>query len=412
LADDVAVNEPSPSPARGARWPSLAALVVAGVGAFLGYQVAYQSSLGGLGGALGAAYLTMAIGALVVVAGVIGIANALRPQGRGGVASRYSFAAAGLLIAGAAGGYVAVPVFDLGYREPIRLEARGEASVALDGVAGFEPRVGGRADCQSVADGTDVERVVALSLGDLNGGLLRADIALPVAGVSSGYISLFIDAATLPSGSVSPTWEQAAPEVDSASSGASGGIRFDGARLRTEPEIGAATGSWPTTLSGTLTWSCGEWFAPDASAPTPVIAHVTLDLSGADWRAASGAQGTCEFEADRSVWTVTATDAGLLRGEPLSLNLDLGGDPRAGDEVHLWLSIHLATPSGAASLPLGALVAATSGRTISWTDLVTIEEIADLGLRGRLAFNEMPMETTPDSAWPSNLSGELSWECA
>jgi hypothetical protein len=352
----------------------------------------------------------MAIGALAGIAGLVGIGNALRGEGRGRVASRYSFAAAGLLLAGSAGGYGAVSVFDLGYHPPVVLQARGEASVTLAGIPAFVPRTSGRADCQSVADGTDVERVVALSLGDLNGGLLRADIALPVGGVSSGYISLFVDGATLPSGSVPPNWEQAAPEI-TASSDASGSIRFDGAQLRMEPEIGAATGSWPTTLSGTVSWSCGEWFAPDASPPTTVIAHVTLDMSGSDWRGAGGTEGSCEFEGDGSVWTVSTGDAGLLQGEPLSVILDLGGDPRPGDEVHLWLSVHLATPSGAASLPLGALVAATSGRTISWTDLVAIDEVSPHGLSGRLTFTELPMESTADHAWPASLSGELSWEC-
>lgn len=386
-------------------------MIPLGVGVFLGYQASYQSSLGGLGGSLGSAYIALAIGALVVVVALVGVANLLRPAGRGRTASRLAFVASGLILAGGAAGAAAVPAFDLGYHPPVVLQARGEASVTLAGIPAFVPRASGRADCQSVADGTDVERVVALSLGDLNGRLLRADIAIPIGGVSSGYLSLFVDAATLPSGSVPPTWEKAEPEINSAAGGASGSIRFDQAQLRTGSEIGATTGSWPTTLSGTVTWSCGEWFAPDASPPTPVGAQVTLDLSGGDWRAASDTQGSCEFEADGSVWTVITGDAGLLRGEPLSLVLDLGGDPHAGDEVHLWLSVHLASPSGAASLPLGALVAATSGRTIGWTDLVAIEEASPDGLSGRLTFNEVPMETTPDLAWPATLSGELAWDC-
>ena len=409
MADDGGVTDPPQLKSTAARWPWVAAVLVAGSGGFLGFQVAYQSSLGGLGGALGAAFLAMAIGALAVVALLVAVGNALRPSGRGRIASTYAFAAAGLLLAGAGVGYGAVWAFDLGYDAPVVLGARGEASATIEGVP-FEPRAAGRADCQSVADGTDVERVVALSLGDLNGGLLRADIALPVAGVSGGYIALFVDAATLPSGSVPPTWEQAGPEI-TASSGASGSVRFDGAQLRMEPDIGAATGDWPTTLSGVVHWSCGAWFAPDASVPPAVNGHVTLDLSGSDWSTSRGVEGSCEFEGDGSIWTVTTGDAGLLKGEPLSLVLDLGGDPRPGDEVHLWLSVHLATPSRASSLPLGALVAATSGRTIGWTDLVAIDEVSTNGLSGKLLFNDMPMETTPDAAWPETLSGTLTWEC-
>lgn len=140
-------------------------------------------------------------------------------------------------------------------------------------------------------------------------------------------------------------------------------------------------------------------------------AQITLELSDVEWAADAGAVGTCDFEADGSVWTVTSDGAGLLQGEPLSLTLDLGGDPHPGDDVHLWLSVHLATPSGAASRPLGVVVAATTGRTISWTDLVAIDEVSPDGLSGRLTFSEVPMETTQDLAWPASLSGELRWEC-
>jgi hypothetical protein len=136
-----------------------------------------------------------------------------------------------------------------------------------------------------------------------------------------------------------------------------------------------------------------------------------MEHLGVDWVGGSRAPGSCNFEADGSVWTVFSDRAGLLQGEPLSLTLDLGGDPHAGDEVHLSLSVHLATPSGASSLPLGVVVAATSGRTISWTDLVAIDEVAPDGLSGSLTFNDLPMETTPDPAWPASLSGELAWEC-
>jgi len=413
-ADDAAVHDmppPShPASASLSRWPWLLGVLPLGVGAFLGYQAAYTRSLGGFE-AIGAAFIALVIVALVLVVGLVGFVHTLRPNGRGRVASRYSFVAAALVAGGGFSGWAAVPVFDLGYHAPVVLQARGEVSITLDGVAGFEPRGAGRADCQSVADGIDVERVVALSLGSLNGGLLRADIALPVEGVSIGYIALFVDAATLPAGNVPPTWEKAGPEINSASGGTSGTIRIEGAQLRSGAEMGAPTGSWPATLSGTITWSCGEWFAPDAAPPTTVVAQLLLDLSGGDWRPASDAQASCVFEADGSVWTVTTGDAGLLQGQPLGLMLDLGGDPRAGDEVQLSLSVHLAAPSATSSLPLGAVMAATSGRTINWTDLVVIDEVSPEGQSGRVAFNDLPMETTPDPTWPASLSGALSWEC-
>jgi hypothetical protein len=379
-------------------------VVVATVGAFLGYEVAYQASVGGLGGALGAAFIAYAIGGLVLIAVLVGVANSLRREGRGRVASRYSFATAGLLLAGAGSGFVAVPVLDIGYHEPVTLEARGEATVTLADVPEFVPRPAGRADCHSVPDGTDVAEVVALSLGELNGNVLRADIY-------GGTISLFVDAAHLPEGSVPPMWTTAA-EATTSSGATTGTVRFDDAPLRVDPELGRPVGTWPETLSGEVEWSCGPWFDPDASAPSPSEGHVSLNLSGVEWQAAPDAPAACEFEADGSVGNVTSDAGGLLQGVAVSLSLGLSGDPRAGDEVDLMLSVHLPTPPGTVSgLPIGALLAATSGRGLAWADLVTIGEVSPDGLNGSLSFTDIGMPGTKDPAWPLTLSGDLSWKC-
>ncbi|MEX2137527.1 MAG: hypothetical protein WEB29_11355 [Chloroflexota bacterium] len=282
--------------------------------------------------------------------------------------------------------------------------------MTLDGVPTFEPSTAGRANCQSVVAGTDVAGVTALSLGDMDGNALRAAVNLPAAG-ASGHVSLFIDAAHFPDGSVAPMWDTDEVEIQSSSGGASGSVRFADAPIRVDPELGAPGPSWPTTLSGEITWSCGPWFAEDAPGAPTVVGQITLELSRIGWVGDSSATATCDFEADGSVAGVASDKVGLLQGEPMALALGLLGDPRAGDEVHLMLSVHIAAPSPAQSVPIAALMAATSGRTIGWTDLVTIEEIAYLGLSGRLAFSDVPMETTPDPAWPASLSGELSWEC-
>jgi hypothetical protein len=248
------------------RW--LLAVIPLAVGGFLGYDASYQSSVGGFGGGMGAAFLAYAIGGLVLVAGLVGIGNLLRRGGRGRVASRYAFAVAGLLAGGSAGGAAAVPLLDLGYHNP-----------------------------------------------------------------------------------------------------------------------------------------------DDAPRPPDTAVQVTLDLTGVDWSATSGGGGRCEFEANGSVWTVASEEVGLLRGMPLSLAIGLLGDPQPGDQVDLNLNIHIASPSQGATLPLAALLAATSGRSIGWAGLVTIDEIADGGRRGRLTFSDLPNEGTKDPEWPAKLSGELSWEC-
>jgi type II secretory pathway pseudopilin PulG len=382
-----------------------------GVGAFLGYQAAYLSSLGGFGGGMGAAFLVYAIVGLVLIAILVGLGNALRAAGRGRAASRYAFAAAALIAAGAGGGGAAVPAFDLGYHPPVVLQARGEASVTLDGVPTFVPSASGRANCQSTVAGKDVAGVTALSLGDFDGNVLRAGVSLPAEGASGGHVSLFVDTAHLPPGSVVPMWDTDDVEIQSSSNRASGSIRFTDAAIRVDPETGAPASSWPKSLSGEITWSCGPWFQEGAPGAPTVAGQITLDLLGVDWVGDPRGTGTCDFEADGSVWTVASDQVGSLQGQPMSMSLGLLGDPRAGDEVDLMLSVHLPAPSDASSLPIGALVAATSGRGIAWADLVTIGEISPDGLNGSLAFTDLPIPGTPDPAWPQTLSGELSWEC-
>lgn len=402
---------PPPASASPSRWPWLLGVIPLGVGAFLGYESAYESTLGGFGGGMSAAFLAMGIGAMVVIVLLVGVANVLRPAGRGRVAGRYAFAAAGLLAAGSAGGAAAVPVLDLGYHPPVVLQARGEASVILDAAPAFEASTSGRANCQSVVAGTDVAGVTALSLGEFDGNVLRADVSLPVEGASGGHVSLSVDAAHLPQGSVVPMWDTDDVDIQAPANRASGSIRFADAPIRVDPEMGAPPASWPASLSGEITWSCGPWFEEDAPGAPTVDGEITLDLSGVDWAGNPRGSGTCDFEADGSVASVASDQAGALQGQPMSMSLGLLGDPRAGDEVDLMLSVHLPAPSGGSSLPIGALVAATSGRGIAWEDLVTIGEISADGLSGSLAFTDLPIPGTADPAWPRTLSGQLRWTC-
>ena len=225
-------------------WLWLLAIVPLGVGAYLGYLAGYQSSLGGLNG-ISAAIIAMGIGALVVIAVLVGVVNGLRPAGRGRVAGGYAFAAAGLLAAGGAGGAAAVPAFDLGYHEPVVLGARGDATITLVGVPTFVPNVNGRADCWSVADGTDVQEVVALSLGELNGSVLRADLFLAQQETPGGQISLFIEASRLPEGSVPPMWNAADLVIDTSPGGTTGRMRFEAAPLQGDELLGLPRGRGP-----------------------------------------------------------------------------------------------------------------------------------------------------------------------
>jgi len=96
----------------------------------------------------------------------------------------------------------------------------------------------------------------------------------------------------------------------------------------------------------------------------------------------------------------------------MSVILDLAGDPRPGDETRLQLGIDTAARAPGSSLPLGNLLAATSGGIVYWADLVTIEDISEGGRSGRLTFEELAREGKPNLSWPATLNGDLSWECS
>ena len=96
----------------------------------------------------------------------------------------------------------------------------------------------------------------------------------------------------------------------------------------------------------------------------------------------------------------------------MSVALDLLGDPRQGDDVQLMLTVQVVPPTAGSSVPLAALLAATSGRVLSWGGLVTLDEISDGARSGRLTFSDLPMESTQDAEWPATLDGTLSWDCA
>jgi len=254
--------------------------------------------------------------------------------------------------------------------------------------------------------------VVALSLGELNDNVLRADITLPISGVSRSSVSLFVDAAHLPQGSAQPMWTMIEPQVEAPADRATGTIRFDLALIQEEPGLGSPPGSWPEVLRGEIRWSCGPWFAPDASAAPTLEGAITVNLTAHDWVADPGAVGACEFEPDGSVWVFTADPVGTLQGRPMRVNLDLGGDPRAGDEVLLQLGVEEAVlPTGASRHWVNVLAATSGGPVVYWADLVTVGEISGGGLSGQLTFERLPREGTPNLSWPLTLGGTLTWEC-
>ena len=62
-----------------------------------------------------------------------------------------------------------------------------------------------------------------------------------------------------------PTWQGLADVVERIDGDRAGRIVFTGAALIAD-EAGRRPEGWPAELSGALSWSCGEWVRPGATA--------------------------------------------------------------------------------------------------------------------------------------------------
>jgi hypothetical protein len=234
------------------------AAVVAGVVA--GREIAYERSMPGLGGALGG---IIPIFFLVVVAGGLGlvglVAIAIR-HGRVSPAIATLLAASGLLVTGAFGGAATAAATGSLYHEPIVLEASGTSTFALDATTlPFIVRQGGLASCRSDPDGRTVVDVTALGLGELGPGTLRGFVALPVAATEPASAEFFIDAGDLPEGATPPSWTGRGLVSGISADHASGRFAFDGLSQHVDDKMPAPASTWPSTISGELSWTCQPW---------------------------------------------------------------------------------------------------------------------------------------------------------
>jgi hypothetical protein len=233
-----------------------AALVVVAIcalssGMVFGWYFITERSAGGLGGAIGAAFAALAlITELVLLIGVGLIATAIR-RGHLTPAIRTLLVAGALVGVGAAGGGAYAAAFGEGSQvAAVALETPGTMTAELAPTSiSFVARNRGEASCTSDADGAQVWRVTALDLGELGTGTLRANVNLPAA--ASGLSAEFwVDGGDLADGSAQPFWTAKARIVDLAADGMTG--RVD---VTLAAEF-AASSAWPSTLSGSLSWTC------------------------------------------------------------------------------------------------------------------------------------------------------------
>jgi len=385
------------------RWLPTAVLVVpaAAIGGYLGYSAGYVASQGGLTG-IGAILIVLLAVGLAMILVLVGLV--LRAIARWRRLARALLIAAVVLAAAGTAGYAAVPTFGLGYRPPIVREATGSASVELAAVDGFATSGTSDADCTSIADGLAAGLIFAGNLGELRDGTLRASL-YPGGPGRPSRIELFIDAADVPEGSMVPSWGGEVEVIEQSGDSTSGRVRFDDLPIFVDEKIGPPDSSWPATLSGVFSWACEAWLDPRATVPPPAGGGLRLELPGLDIRLDQAGRVTCDFEKDSAVAGLTSLGSYRLQDWPLSVSIDLGGEPRIGDMVRVMIGLFSKEP------PPGLEYAP------SWEGLALVEDLDAGEATGQVRLDELPAGIDPSigpppTGWPVALTGTIAWTCA
>ena len=280
--DDLPPVRRGPSPLVGIT--SLIAVVAAAtLGLFAGRTLAYFSSQGGLEGIFGKVYVVLFLGGVFIALVVIGLAATKFRHGHITWAIGSVFVSAVLLVAGTVVGTATAPATGGTYHQPVVLVAPASVHVRIDPVAlSFVAQDAGQAECHSIPDQRTFSDLSALDLGELGPGTLRGGFTIWADGSGSGSIELFIDGGDLPEGSPMVSWVGPATVTSRSPAGDSGALSFDGLVLSAgdgKPvpvdngqEVATPAprpSDWPTTLSGTLDWTCQPWLAAVSPGEIP-----------------------------------------------------------------------------------------------------------------------------------------------
>jgi hypothetical protein len=236
----------------------LVAAVVIGV--LAGREIAYERSLPGLSGVLGGIIPMFLLGVAIVGLLAVALVATLIRRGHVSRAVVTLVATAGMLTSGAFGGAASAGATGAVHREPVVLQAAGEAHVELDGVRlPFDAVDRSPVECESVPDGVAVAAVTASALGELGPATLRASVSVPALGPGASRADFWIDAGDLADGATQPYWSGSVLVLEMARDGTSGRLAFDGLAHPIDEKLPPADASWPATISGQLSWSCQPW---------------------------------------------------------------------------------------------------------------------------------------------------------
>jgi hypothetical protein len=232
------------------------------VGAAAGREITRASSIGGMS-SIGAAFVFVLLGLVIVALGVPGIVALVRRR-QMSPAIATVLATAALLGIGAVGGSATFAVGGID-QVPAPLQAAGRMQVEVrGGSVPFSPRAGATADCTSDIAGATVVGVAALDAGELGSGTLRASVGGLAHLDRIGVVELFIDGADVVDGSAQPFWNAPLQILTLGPDGLTGNGSFEHARLVTDQKepTSSGAGAWPAVLSGTISWTCDPFALP------------------------------------------------------------------------------------------------------------------------------------------------------
>lgn len=245
----------------------LAGLAVAlAIGAYLGTGLASGLNQGGLGSIV-ALVVGLILGTILAVMAVVAAILALSRDESGHRAARSIFVAGIVLVAGVLVGWAVEPVFRREYRESVILEAPGTLNVSIDGLDGYISQGDALTKCQSELDAEGIADIGGDVVGSVGTAIVGASLTV-LAGTPDGrpVVHVWIRPSVEDKGSA-PFWEGPADFVDRIDDDRGGRVVFTRAAF-TEPDKAPPEG-YPAELSGTLSWSCGEWVRPSGPVATP-----------------------------------------------------------------------------------------------------------------------------------------------
>jgi len=267
-SDGPGTTEP---PSAGARFMTRLAgifLAVAATGGFLaGRAAAGASSEGGLSAIFATVYLVFFGGAVVVGLVIVGLAATAFRRGHVSRAIATIFLAAALVVSAAFVGEVTARVTGGLPHMPLVLRADAGLHVELDASSlSFTPRDGGQAECRSGPDSRTVSDLSGLDLGELGPGTLRVGLTLGSGDPGTASAEFFIDGGDLPEGLPMITWAGTVAATSTGPGSSTGQMTFTAlplsrsdAKPGLDPSPPSSELAWPSTLSGTLTWTCDAW---------------------------------------------------------------------------------------------------------------------------------------------------------